>query len=199
MGAPAVVTSMSLEGGEPGGQTVKTYRSDDARAWTLLRSDATPSLCAAGGVVEVAGWPEPTRYVAVQMEDRCGGVHHGQFTLAEWSVFGFFRQRMVLEHVKAWPICDNLGPCFVFAELEEAQERCLAEPGCDGFSFSAATVRGGRGSGCYKTRCRKEEGSWSGRGFGRGTHGYWAKRHGCEEPSRASYVDTARGLEVCGP
>jgi len=196
-GAPAIITSMNITGGDAGFKVLLTYRSDDGRTWSLVRQESTPLNCNPGSTTEHEGWVQPTRYVMIQMEERCEGVHNtGSFTVAEWSVFGYFNVRMALQHRRTWPICEDLGPCFTYTRLEAAQASCLADESCDGFSFSSASIAGGRGSGCYKTRCRDHA---SGRGFGRGTHGYWVKRHGCHSPSTPSYLDQPSGLEVCGP
>lgn len=202
LGAPAFVTSMRITaaGMDNAFQTLRIYRSDDGREWTAVRAEKTPAACVPGSTTEYRGWPEAGRYVAIHMEDRCTGVHGGRFAIAEWGVFGFYEQQMALQFRRKWPQCEDFGPCFAYADLEEAKATCLANERCDGFSFSAGAIGGGRGSGCYKTACRAEAPrTWSRQGFGRGTYGYWVKRHGCEVHSHPAYVDTASGLEVCGP
>jgi len=79
---------------------------------------------------------------------------------------------MVQKYARTWPHCRNLGGCFSFVDLAEAQSACLADEACDGFSFSAASLGGGRGSGCYKTACQDDGNST----YGRGSHGYWVKQ-----------------------
>lgn len=196
LGAPAVITSMNITGGFAGFKIFKSYRSDDARAWSLVHHEAAYWNCYPGSTTEHRGWAQPTRYVLIQMEDRCGGVHLGRFTVAEWRIFGYYPMRMVQQHRQTWPFCLNLGPCFSYVDLRDAIARCLAQEACDGFSFSAASIDSGRGGGCFKTAC-----SWDDpdREYGRGSHGYWVKRHGCDEPSRPSFIDSVSGLEVCGP
>lgn len=195
VGAPAIITSMNITGGDPSFKTLRVYRTDDGRTWSMVRSEATPLNCNAGSTTEHKGWAEPTRYLRIQMEERCSGVADGRFTVAEWRVYGYFMEQMVLRFAKTWPVCENLGPCFSFVDLQDAIATCLANTACDGFSFSAASMKGGRGAGCYKTTCRDA----SARRYGRGTHGYWAKRHGCTAPSFPSYLDSESGLQLCGP
>lgn len=192
--APAVVSHMVLKGGKPGFRSLWTYRSDDARKWTLVRSESLGGNCEPLAETRHEGWPEPTRFLRIQMQDRCGDTHFGQFTLAEWEVHGWYEEQMALKYVRSWPHCADLGPCFSHKDLADAKAECLAKPACDGLSFSAEVVRGGRGSGCYKTQCTGQAPA----PLGRGTHGYWVKRRGCAKPSQPTHVDTALGLEVCG-
>eukprot|EP00439_Symbiodinium_sp_Y106_P002671 s7828_g1.t1 len=141
------------------------------------------------------GWPQETRYVAIELQSRCSGVHHGVFALSEWEILGAPVMDMVPRLWRSWPQCMDLGPCFEFMDLEQAKGKCLADDACDGFSFSARQMHGGRGSGCFKTECAPAIGgdgnarpmtdenstnatdplSWY-VPFGRGSHGYWAKR-----------------------
>merc|ERR1711879_207157 len=100
----------------------------------------------------------------IHMEDRYPGVHNGRFGLAEWEIHGYSAPGMVLRYSRTWPHCANMERCFTFVDLAETQRKCLSEPLCDGFSFSAASINGGRGGGCYKTSCL-DDGNVS---FGRG-------------------------------
>lgn len=204
LGAPAVVTAMNVTGGEPGFKTLRTYRSDDGRSWTQVQVDKTPLQCLARSTTQHSGWPEWTRYVVIQMEDRCSGVHIGRFSLAEWEVFGNYPATMVRKYTKRWPHCPDLGACFAYADLIDTQAACLANPACDGFSFSAGTIDGGRGSGCFKTSCagHTDANGGGGAGYGHSSHGYWAKRHGIAATPNGvpSYQDSRYdGLQVYGP
>lgn len=194
LGAPAIITGIELVSGDSGFKVLKTYRSDEGRHWTLVRIEDTPRSCAQNGVTLHGAISEPTRFVRIQMEERCDGLHLGRFSLAEWKVFGWWEVRMALQYTQSWPHCDDLGPCFTFADLAVAKATCLADTSCDGFSFSSGVIGGGRGGGCYKTRCRD---GGRGRGLGRRTHGYWVKRRGCHAPSQSTFFDTSSGLEVC--
>lgn len=194
LGAPAEVISMNITGGSPGFKAMRTYCSDDGRNWAQVRYEATLLNCEAGATTEHDGLAEATRYIMIQMEDRCSGVHPGTFTVAEWGVFGRYSDQMVRRYSRMWPQCSDLR-CFSHVELQEARAVCLATPECDGFSFSVATMGGGFGSGCYKASCPNA----SARAFGRGSHGFWEKRRGGGRPGFPSHVDSTVALEVQGP
>jgi len=149
--APAVIVGMHITGGDPGFKVLKTYRSDDGRSWSLVRAEDTPLNCAQGGVTEHEGWVQPSRYVRIQMEERCDGVHFGRFSIAEWKVLGWWEVRMALQYARSWPHCEDFGPCFAFTDLDMAKATCLADTTCDGFSFSSGAIGGGRG---LWTACR---------------------------------------------
>eukprot|EP00418_Pyrodinium_bahamense_P009434 CAMPEP_0179117964 /NCGR_PEP_ID=MMETSP0796-20121207/55441_1 /TAXON_ID=73915 /ORGANISM="Pyrodinium bahamense, Strain pbaha01" /LENGTH=271 /DNA_ID=CAMNT_0020816371 /DNA_START=35 /DNA_END=847 /DNA_ORIENTATION=+ len=126
LGAPAIATSMNITGGDSGFKTLKIYTSGDGVAWKMARQDNTALLCIAGSTTEHAGWNEPARYVAIQMEDRCSGLHVGRFSIAEWGVYGRYDRGMVQKYAKTWPHCVNLGDCFQHVDLVEVQATCLA-------------------------------------------------------------------------
>jgi len=193
-GAPAIVSSMNITSGSSGFKAMRTYCSDNGRSWVEVRYEATPLNCEAGATTEHDGLAEATRYIMIQMEDRCSGVHPGNFTVAEWGVFGRYSDEMVRRYSRMWPHCDDLR-CFSHVELQEARAVCLATPECDGFSFSSATMDGGFGSGCYKASCPNS----SSRDFGRGSHGFWEKRRGGGRPGFPSHVDSSLALEAQGP
>jgi len=172
LGAPAIISSMNITGGDPSFKMLRTYRSGDGIDWAFVRQEKTPHHCLGGSTTQHTGWKEPTRYIIIQMEDHCSGVHLGHFSLAEWRVYGFYDAGMVQKSSKTWPHCENLGACFEYVDLQAAQATCLADPDCDGFSFSAGSVSQGRGGGCYKTLCKDDGGN----GYGYGSHGYWAKQ-----------------------
>jgi len=77
---------------------------------------------------------------------------------------------IVKKYERKWPNCANLR-CFAGIDLEEAKSACLAQEACHGFSMSAMAMDGGKGDGCYKTKCKED--SWNGYDFGQ--DGYWAK------------------------
>eukprot|EP00933_Yihiella_yeosuensis_P061036 TRINITY_DN63855_c0_g1_i1.p1 TRINITY_DN63855_c0_g1~~TRINITY_DN63855_c0_g1_i1.p1 ORF type:complete len:284 (-),score=40.55 TRINITY_DN63855_c0_g1_i1:130-981(-) len=194
LGAPSIVTGMEVSSGNLSGgfETLKTYRSLDGLNWTLIRQETSSIHCSAGVTTDHNGWPEETRYVFIQMEERCAGIHFGSFSLAEWKVLGRPVVDMVLKFEKSWPHCADLRPCFSFVDLEDAKRTCLGDPQCDGFSFSEKTIRSGKGDGCYKTNCgatwRSSEESRDAEqlnmttrrkevvSLGRGSFGYWEKR-----------------------
>lgn len=195
LGAPAVIVSMHVTGGDSGFKTLKTFRSDDARSWTMVQKDPSNLQCFPNSTTEHSGWQETARYVMIQMEDPCTGIQKGRFSIAEWSVYGFYQDSMVKQFAKMWPHCANLGPCFSYVQLRDAKANCLNDTACDGFSFSNTTMDAGRGSGCYKTSCPATSVK-----LGRGSHGYWVKRRQGHLPSLPSYFDKAKsGLESWGP
>lgn len=186
LGALATISSMTITTGEPGFRTLRIYRSnetqtwqrsgDPAVAWLPIRLDATPSHCAAeGATTEHAGWSEATRHVIVQFDDRCTDTPIAM-SLAEWRVFGTYEAGMVKKYDRSWPRCPIVS-CFDFVALQDAKAACLAEDACDGFSFSAGSIDGGFGQGCYLTSCigSVEDGDFE---LGRGRLGYWEKRTG---------------------
>jgi len=182
LGAPASVTSMNITAGVLGFKVLSTYRSNEPRAWkqgyaklnfTLVRREVAPWQCRPGSTTEHNGWPEVTRYIFIQMEGRCT-EQPIQVGTAEWRVFGYYPTEMVRKYEKTWPLCIDLGQCFEYINLEDAKSSCIAKPSCDGFSFSAASINGGFGGGCYKTQCRNDGGN----GYGRSRWGYWEKRRG---------------------
>jgi len=194
LGTSSVVTSMRIVGGDPGFQAVKIYRfehasqhegwteaSDVASTWRLVREDGTASHCIAGQTSHHQGWVEATRYVMIQLEHHCSGLPIGRFSIAEWEVIGYHVPKMHRKCAKCWPNCTNLwtsvtpsvdpyARCFSYVDLEDAKARCLGNAACDGFSFSADSIDGGRGDGCYKTACR----DWGGI-IKHGVFGYWEK------------------------
>lgn len=193
LGALAVVSSMSITTGEPGFRTLRIYRSnesqtwqrsgDPAVAWVPVRLDATPAHCNASGATTIhAGWPEATRHVIVQLDDRCSDAPIA-LSVAEWRVFGAYEVGMVKKYDRSWPRCAEVS-CFDFVDLRDAKAACLAEAACDGFSFSAGSIDGGFGLGCYKTNCTNVEDV--GIAMGRGRLGYWEKRTG-PAPSDAEW------------
>merc|ERR1711862_823003 len=184
--------------------TLRTYRSDDTRTWTPVHVDKTLEHCFAQSTTQHNGWSKWTRYITIQMEDRCGGNHTGRFSLAEWEVFGYYQPTMVRKYTKRWPHCPDLGLCFSYVDLADVQMTCLSDPLCDGFSFSAGTINGGIGSGCFKTSClgHADGDASGGLGYGFGSHGYWAKRYGVSVTPNAvpSFQDSRyAGLQIYGP
>lgn len=170
---------------EAGGfETLKVYCSVDGLSWPLVRAESNRFHCSPGVMSHHHGWPEETRYVLLEMQDRCSGVHRpGRFAVAEWEIWGAPRVEMVPFLWRSWPKCMDLQPCFAYSELEQTKRSCLADDACDGFSFSSERMKGGSGSGCFKTRCRGyEEVNGTERlalppvPLGRGSFGYWAKR-----------------------
>lgn len=77
---------------------------------------------------------------------------------------------MLRKYARKWPNCENLK-CFRDIDLQDARTECLSNPRCDGFSMSERAMEGGRGNGCYKTKCTDD--SWN--GYAYGSDGYWAK------------------------
>eukprot|EP00928_Gymnodinium_smaydae_P037501 TRINITY_DN26019_c0_g1_i3.p1 TRINITY_DN26019_c0_g1~~TRINITY_DN26019_c0_g1_i3.p1 ORF type:complete len:2828 (-),score=464.29 TRINITY_DN26019_c0_g1_i3:52-8535(-) len=193
LGKRAIVTSMAIVGGDPGFWSMKIYHSldrDEWRGgplfnWSFVRRTDTPLHCAAPGLRTVhEGWPDATRYIAIQMERNCSGIPVGPFSVAEWEVYGYYQEGMVRRYERSWPHCENLWSevsveedphvaCFDGLELETAKQRCLANSECDGFSFQAPFLNGGAGTGCFKTACQAASTS---NGIGRGPFGYWEKR-----------------------
>lgn len=186
LGALAIVSSMTITTGEPGFSTLRIYRSnetqtwqrsgDPAVAWIPVRLESTLAHCAAGGnTTEHAGWPEATRHVIVQLDDRCTDAPIA-LSIAEWRVFGAYEAGMVKKYDRSWPHCPIIS-CFDYTALDDAKTTCLAEHACDGFSFSAGSINGGFGQGCYKTNCTGsvEDGNFE---LGRGRLGHWEKRTG---------------------
>ncbi|CAE8581245.1 unnamed protein product [Polarella glacialis] len=181
LGAPCRVAGMRVSGGskpDGGFRTLKTYHSVDGLSWSLVRRETNAVHCSGGTTSDHAGWTEETRFVLIQMEDRCSGLHFGSVGLAEWQVLGSAVEDMEHRFEKSWPHCSNLGLCFSFVDLDLAKEQCLQAADCDGFSFSVGLVEGGRGSGCYKTACGGSNTS----SLGRGSHGYWEKRRSAPLP-----------------
>eukprot|EP00931_Biecheleriopsis_adriatica_P011945 TRINITY_DN11303_c0_g1_i1.p1 TRINITY_DN11303_c0_g1~~TRINITY_DN11303_c0_g1_i1.p1 ORF type:complete len:350 (-),score=41.13 TRINITY_DN11303_c0_g1_i1:99-1127(-) len=198
LGAPCRIDGMRIYGGSLSGgfKTLKTYRSLDGLSWYLVRLEGGSNIsevhCGTGKVSEHDGWTEETRYVMIQMANRCVDIHSGSFGLAEWEVLGWPVVDMVPKYAKSWPHCTNLGECFSL-DLSQAKSACLADPDCDGFSFSAGSMNGGRGAGCYKTMCQGKDDRDTGNSssdkstgqfqvFGRGSHGYWEKRRTMPPP-----------------
>ncbi|CAE8671848.1 unnamed protein product [Polarella glacialis] len=181
LGAPCRVAGMRVSGGskpDGGFRTLKTYHSVDGLSWSLVRRETNAVHCSGGTTSDHAGWTEETRFVLIQMEDRCSGLHFGSVGLAEWQVLGSAVEDMEHRFEKSWPHCSNLGLCFSFVDLDLAKEQCLQAADCDGFSFSVGLAEGGRGSGCYKTACGGSNTS----SLGRGSHGYWEKRRSAPLP-----------------
>lgn len=186
LGAPSRIDNMRLYmSTEPGGfRTLKVYRSLDGLTWLLTREEKSELYCSAGVTGLHPGWPQKTRYVLLEMQDRCSGLHHpGMFSVAEWQIWGSPWVQMIPFLQKSWPECPDLRPCFAYSELEATKRARLADDACDGFSFSSQRMMGGSGSGCLKTHCRGNEEVNGTEALelpnvplGRGSFGYWAKR-----------------------
>lgn len=201
LGAPCHIDSMRIHGASSntGFKTLKSYHSLDALNWTFVRSDDTNDHCN-GNITSVHnGWTEETRYVLIQMEDRCAGIHMGSIGLSEWEVLGWHIEDMVMRFAKSWPHCTNLGMCFSFVDLDHAKASCMSDPDCDGFSFSAGSMSGGRGGGCYKTNCSAtptgdDQAPGPKSNLGRGSHGYWEKRRMTSTPEKQRLVEVTKQL-----
>jgi hypothetical protein len=79
---------------------------------------------------------------------------------------------MVKKYERRWPNCDNLS-CFPSSDLEDVKAACLSQEACDGFSISAMAMDGGKGDGCFKTKCNADH--LDAYTFGSRQDGYWAK------------------------
>jgi hypothetical protein len=103
---------------------------------------------------------KPARKLAVDSKPRCN--HKGHCISKKYE--------------RKWPNCVNLR-CFSGIDLEDAKQYCLAEDACHGFAITELAMDGGRGDGCYKTNCTKED--WNGWMFNQ--DGYWAKVSNLQE------------------
>lgn len=77
LGAPSQIDHMRLYSAvEAGGfETLKVYRSVDGLSWPLVRAESNRFHCSPGVMSHHHGWPEETRYVLLEMQDRCSGRH----------------------------------------------------------------------------------------------------------------------------
>eukprot|EP00435_Cladocopium_sp_Y103_P031831 s749_g8.t1 len=67
-----------------GFKSLKIMRSMDGTSWTAVRTDSI-SQCTAARSSFHPGWPEKTKFVKIEMSERCGGSH---FAVVEWQIFG---------------------------------------------------------------------------------------------------------------
>jgi len=88
LGLATSVSGMTLltPAGSPnyGFKSLKIMRSMDGTSWTAVRTDSI-SECTASRSSFHPGWPEKTKYVKIEMSERCGGAH---FAVVEWQIFG---------------------------------------------------------------------------------------------------------------
>lgn len=80
-----------------------------------------------------------------------------------------------------WPNCNNIS-CGS-GSLKDFKQKCADKNNCDGFSWTKGkNSDNSRGKGCLKLRCKPYQEAR--KGFGFGSHGYWAKGVGskkCDE------------------
>lgn len=92
LGGLKVITGMEIktapENSIYGFKRLKTMMSTDGTTWMTIRTEEEGDLpvCANGQVSNHDGWSTPTRYVKIQMLERCGGDH---YALSEWEVMGY--------------------------------------------------------------------------------------------------------------
>lgn len=81
--------------------------------------------------------------------------------------------KFYLRYYSMWPNCGNIS-CGR-GSLLSFKKKCTVNSRCNGFSWTKGrNSNSSQGSGCLKWGCKpSQEGR---RGFGRGSHGYWAKR-----------------------
>lgn len=79
----------------------------------------------------------------------------------------YYRKYMFREYKRKWPHCTNIR-CFWNSKLKDLQQRCMASPKCNGFSFSTGRSRGW---GCLKKNCRPDHVN----GYGYTSHDYYSK------------------------
>jgi len=89
LGAPKTITSMRLITGKGSlnyaFKSLKISRATDDSTWVTVRTDG-PYQCSAERETEHAGWPEPTRYVKIDLQNICAGGH---FALQSWDILGY--------------------------------------------------------------------------------------------------------------
>jgi len=89
------------------------------------------------------------------------------YGVASHDYYEKIEMKMTMKYVDMWPHCTNLE-CFSSTYVTDAEDICLSDVDCDGFSFKA---NADHGSGCYKQKCIPDDV----KGYGSVTHGYYEK------------------------